>query len=326
MVEALIYFRTTVWSPHSFSTPLNPPSSPPSDGENSIVHRKHARRPLSRARPESESFIDPHLHASTSKPTTSYHNSSIPFFDKENPSRFLAILKGVSARVDENAGMGSNDVARPSRSGPDDGIAKFKRKRPQITSVGHSPVAKRVRPGSSGNRETGEDERASTSQNLRGHHSLPNLTSHDGISLLAEESQARRLLLHEIPRISPTLSPPPHPQEPDFHHPIRDSYPLLQTSPEPSFVTPTCDSSSRVAMTPSLANSTPVTSITPSPGSTTSRMSTPCTAGKTSARPPILGMRRTRTLPSGSQTGIDLPTRQKGFRPPLLSGRSQQPK
>lgn len=332
MVKALIYFLIAdiaEWSSHSSLTPFNPPSSPPSDGENS--HPKHTRRPFSRARPESESVIDPRFNAAASKPTT----STIPFFDKENPARFLAILKGVSARVDKNAEMRADDVAGPACS-----VAKIKRKRPQMTSVGHSPVAKRVRGGSSanGHGDNGEDERPSTLQKLRGYHSLPNVTSQDGISPLANESRARHLLLHELPQISPTLSPksqdpPPHPaatQIPELHDSRRDSlslHPLLQKAPsEPLFVTRTCDSSPQVAMTPSLANSAPVTSITPSPGSTTYRISTPCTSGKSSARPPILGMRRTRTLPSGPQNGLDLPTRQKGFRPPLLSGRSQQPK
>ncbi|KAF8154795.1 hypothetical protein B0H34DRAFT_717890 [Crassisporium funariophilum] len=74
----------------------------------------------------------------------------------------------------------------------------------------------------------------------------------------------------------------------------------------------------------------------PKPASTTVALppsSTPLFSSTPSSRPPALGMRRTHTFPSRTTTAsnqdssstVNLPNRQKGFKPPLLSASQPQP-
>lgn len=317
--------------------PLGPFSTESSTQSDSGNLSAFSRRPLSRTRTPEEN-IEP--RSDPTKSSASDRTSPIPFFDKENPARFLALLKGVSARVDENAGLRNYDISGPS--GPTDGIAKLKRKRPQITSVGRALVAKRIRPNISRGENAGENGRISNefrpalpkSQNLRGYQSLPNVTCEDIFSQETRESQ------DEPCRISPSFSqkfkdpplpPPSAKQKSDFDATTSSQpklHPLLQKArSEPSSMTPR-GSDFRVA-----SNSTTETGVlhsgkTISPAlATSSCTSTPGAAERfPSSRPPVLGMRRNRTMPSQRYgwTTPDLPTKQKGFKPPLLPNQSQQ--
>jgi len=81
---------------------------------------------------------EPSSPQSAPKPITSDHVSSMPFFDKRNPSRFFAVLKGVSARVDEEAGVTKQQVA-----GSPGYLTSRKKRRP--VSVRDAPEAKKGR-------------------------------------------------------------------------------------------------------------------------------------------------------------------------------------
>lgn len=297
-------------------------STAPSPQSGNAASSKNFRRPLSRAR-TSEGILEPLSNSPKSKPNQ--NSPTIPFFDKENPARFLALLKGVSKRVDENAGVRRYDLARPSA--PIHDIANLKRKRPQPTRVGSSSDAKRLRPCGE---EPGDNGRKYELpylkvQHLRGYQSVPDVTSEDVIPKELQDGP------HDLPQFSPTFSHPLSKQKPAFDDTgsgLPKLHPLLQkASSEPSSMTPTPN---KHAMTMGTANSTPVTvesrlrnTLSPESG-TSSRTSTPCAAGKGSVRRPVLGMRRTRTMVAQTRTPPDLPTRQKAFKPPLLSNRSQQ--
>jgi len=324
---------------------LDPFSTEPSTQSDSGNLSAFSRRPLSRTH-TSEENIGP--RSDPAKSSASDCTSPIPFFDKANPARFLALLKGVSARVDENAGLRNYDISGPS--GPTDGIAKVKRKRPQMTSIGRSLAAKRIRPNTSGGENAGEFRPAlAMSQDLRGCQSLPNVTSEDIFSQETKESQDEPVLFNGPSRISPSffqkfkdppLPPPSEKQKTNFDDTKSSQtklHPLLEKAPsEPSSMTPPRGPHSRVARIRGSSNSTPDTGLysgkTLSPElSASSRTSTPGAAEKfSSSRLPVLGMRRNRTLPSqryGFQTGttLVLPTKQRGFKPPLLPNQSQQP-
>jgi len=126
---------------------------------------------------------EPSSPQSAPKPITS---SSMPFFDKRNPSRFFAVLKGVSARVDEKAGVTKQQVA-----GSPDYLTSRKKRRP--ASVRDAPEAKKGRVDVFGGKARHHDMIAEDkgkaraqdtyqdgslkSSNLQSHRSMPNVTS-----------------------------------------------------------------------------------------------------------------------------------------------------
>lgn len=287
---------------------------------------KNIKRPLFTSRTSEGNIEFP------AKSTTSELNPSIPFFDEKNPARFLALLKGVSARVDENAGVRNHDLTGPS--GVINDFAKLKRKRPQMNGVAHSLAAKRVRSSTLENGKSGEnacdvlESPSLKSQSLQTYQSLPDIASEERISRRGQE-------VNELPQVGPTFSqnvrePCPTNESDNTRSGDLKLHPLLRkAAPRTSSMTST---HSRVAVSMNFSNPVnddPGKTLSPvSP--TSSHTSTPVFAAKYSGRPPALGMRRTRTMPSQlyglqNRTIPDVRPREKIFRPPLLSDRSQQP-
>lgn len=316
--------------------------------------------------------------------TSSDFGLSLPFFDKKNPTRFLDIVKGVSARVNENAGVGRKDGP-----GSAEMTRKFGKKRPRTASFGSLSEPKRGRLGPSssttknvsinGDKGKGRDkapyqngDASSDSRSLQGHQSMPNVFLPQDVFPKSAEHRGHGVLKHaddsegqgSLPTPSQTkMPPPPAPlrQPPCFKHnsahlssssidkqtptaaknldpPKSDPTPKLHPLLLPkSSSTPYSRSKSHSSKAPvghqlrtnsfphekgklvlSQANILVTAAATPAP-----LTSNPSTAGKLSSRPPVLGMRRTHTYPCRSSNNQNLPTKQKGFKPPLMS--SSQP-
>ena len=299
---------------------------------------------------------------SAAKPITSDQVSSMPFFDKRNPSRFFAVLKGVSARVDEKAGVTKQQITES----PDYLInARFYKKRRPI-SHGDAPEAKLGRVdvyrGKARHHDMiAEDNRAQDTfqdvslkpSNLQCYRSMPNVTSlqSTGVECSRDDSSVD---IDSLPEVSFTSSqttmPPPSglPKKPLICAPTRQAtlpntkhnarvkraktdvvpqlHPLILRN---SSSKPTSGTCLKAPIHPPISHSSSVeTCATAKEGRSRAPLasSLEMVQIKSRARPPQLGMRRAHTLPSQS-IQIDkgsLPTSQRRFKPPYPQSRSQQ--
>jgi len=306
---------------------------------------------------------EPSSPQSAPKPITSDHVSSMPFFDKRNPSRFFAVLKGVSARVDEKAGVTKQVAGSP------DYLASRKKRRP--VSVRDAPEAKKGRVDVFGEKARHQDVIAEDkgkaraqdthqdgslkSSNLQSHRSMPNVTSlpSTGVEYPTYSRDDSSMDIDSLPEVSFTSSqatmPPPSglPKKPLICGPTRLSMqpklPQQNSSLKKAKSTVVPQLHPLILQNSSSKPSTcPKAPIHPPRSHSTSLercamakegrsrallASSPETVPiKSRARPPQLGMRRAHTLP-GQSTQTDkgsLPTTQRRFRPPYPQSRSQQ--
>ena len=321
---------------------------------------------------------------SLSESTSPDFGLSLPFFDKKNPTRFLDIVKGVSARVDENAGVGRKDGPRSAEM-----TRKFGKKRPRTASFGNLSEPKRGRLGSSSsatkenvsiNSDKGKgrgkashqngDASSDSTRSLQGHQSMPNVCLPQDLFSKSAEYPGQGVSKHGDLEGQGTLRTPSQTKMPPPPAPLRQppcskhnsahlSYssidkqtPTAPKSSDPTKSDPTpklhplllpkspSNSCSRSKSHPRApvghqprTNSFPhengnlgvsQANILPTPAPLASNSSSnPSTAGKLSSRLPVLGMRRTHSHPCHSSLNQNLPTKQKGFKPPLMS--SSQP-
>ncbi|KAF9465456.1 hypothetical protein BDZ94DRAFT_1320270 [Collybia nuda] len=272
----------------------------------------------------------------------------LTLFNKKDPMQFLDLIKGVSERVDENAGLrsargsdksGMKRKTRASASGVGEVHAKARGVRLSYASEGQNK-ASRIK-GKQRADGGGDTEYESHSPDGT-HRSLPNLSSsmstaasssslrsiNTSISTDVDASMSMDTMMdldesgHNISlpsmskRHSGTSYPPPSnhintqasPDPPTVPHKV---------TPEPKLHPLLTQQKTRPQKQP-----TPKLQFFPPPSSqrvpSMSQVSGP-------VRVPALGMRRTASTPAATTTHNALPTRQKGFKPPLLPGTQPQP-
>ena len=314
-----------------------------------------------------------HLGMATPDLTKYELNKTMPFLDEANPSQFFDILKGVSARLDESAGVSKKDAFSPLRSMK----TSKTRKRARPASLGSTSDAKRGRVGSlkategDSSRITEKGKGKALSAEVESPSEISFLStgySRDDSSMDVEESRGVVSATYSQAEMPPPPAPPTkHPgpikeglppaefkvtpralqhesfsrdhgridSKPRKPAPVPKLHPLLLQPQAPQALSSNSQTSilSPKPQLP-LSNRPPdnrtIISQT-APFHDTTRPSGPPSSNpgpiSSQSRLPALGMRRTNTFPSRStaiSTSGGLPTRQKGFKPPLLSSSQQQ--
>ncbi|KAF5309055.1 hypothetical protein D9619_013589 [Psilocybe cf. subviscida] len=250
---------------------------------------------------------------------------------KADPIQFLHLMKDVSARLDQNVPVRPRSTLGPERTRTD------RKTRSSATPFPPSRPAKRSRiealrseepdggvptiDKGKGKAQPAEIASPGPSQDFTlsqiqmppppGPSSKRHFTSPLPSTTLVPAKQHQQSLPPKQPRL------PPESPVPSVHL-AKPQVPRAQTSaPKP----PAVDRPPEVAQDRRPAHASTI------PASTHSVTPQPPSASQSAARPPSLGMRRTNTFPMATslQKNSALPTRQKGFKPPLLSGSQPQP-
>ncbi|KDR70170.1 hypothetical protein GALMADRAFT_271603 [Galerina marginata CBS 339.88] len=355
---------TTDASKASTSSSAFTPTSASANKQPHASTRPHLRARISetKSRPTSLSSSSPNVA------------SPLPFFDKTNPSQFLDILKGVSARVDENAGVrprkSAGNIAGPTRpiktngkkrsrgvslggspdmSGVAAAVGRAKKGRvdtlrgmeakPDIKDKGKGRASPLPPPDADGRGPTGQAYESGVPSS-----STSTLASNETLTMDVDDDLS--VTYHRLSPKTPSqarMPPPPVPRTkpPDAsssrqsHHQLPTRHVESKPAPAPKFhpllvePPPKSNPSTHKPQPTTAAHPIPKPEPKPLRQPVQAPAPTPPFANSQSSRPPVLGMRRTHTFPtSGMSTSLHksgaLPTKQKSFKPPLLSASQPQ--